>query len=118
QFLREAFLPLQKEVEEHREEIYLASKRTGKLNPLQVEAEKFGYDIVKERAAIIRGGNLREIDEMYERFNHYHKELEDKSAEVGEKREKLMEKYDVELIKETDEKGNNVMRMVRKEVRD
>ena len=116
--LREEFLPLQKEVVEHLEEIYLESKEVEKLNQLQLEAEKFGYEILKEQADIIHGGNLIEIDEMYERFNQYQKELEEKYAEVEEKREKLMEKYDVELIKETDEKGNNVMKMVRKEERD
>ena len=116
--LREEILPIQTEVVEYLEEVHLESKEVEELNQLQLESGKFRYEVLKEQADILHDGNTKEIDEMYERFTYYRKELEEKYAEVEDEREKLMEKYDVELIKETDEKGNNVIKMVRKEERD
>ena|SRR5699024_6561188 len=113
--LREEILPIQTEVVEYLEEVHVESKEIEKLNKLQLESEKFRYEILKEQADIIHGGDAKEIDEMYERFTQYRKELEEKYDEVEDEREKLMVKYDVEFIVDYDEDGNRIMEMVRKE---
>src|SRR5699024_6495187 len=112
--VKKELLPLLKEMVEHLETIQLETKEVKKLNQLEIEAQRFVYDNFKGYANILQNGNAGEIDAMYEQFDDYNKELERKYAEVEDEREKLMEKYDVELISDYDKDGNRVMKMVRK----
>src|SRR5699024_3902555 len=113
--LTEEILPSHLEIVDYLEGINLESKEIEKLNQLQIDAEKFGYKIFKEQAETLKKGERSEIDAMFDRFETYDKELQEKYEEVDEKRDELMEKYNVQWVEEYDENGDSVMKMERKE---
>ncbi len=109
--LNEEILPSHNEILEYLKEIELDSNEIEELNLLQIEAETFGYEIFQEQAKILNDGNKTEINEMFNRFEIYDKALEDKYEIVYEKRKELMEKYNVQWVKEYDDSGDRIMKM-------
>lgn len=88
----EELLPLLNKMLQYLESIQQETKKVQKLNQLEIEAQKFGYDTFSEYANILQNGNDKEIDAMYEDFEEYDKVLQEKYEEVEDKREKSCNK--------------------------
>src|SRR5690625_103508 len=113
--LKEKILPSHNEVVEYLEGTKLKNKEIEELNQLQIDAEEFRYKVLQEQADVFSSGEKVDFEAMFERFERHDKELEEKYKKVDDKREELIEKYDVHWVDVYDEDGEPIRKMERKE---
>ena len=107
-FLENEVLPEYETIIDYLKTIELENKEVQELNQLQIEAEEFGYQFMKEDGkAYYR--NEKEDEEIWENID----KLEDLYDEFAERRNELMEKYDIVFEEGTNENGEPIQVMKR-----
>lgn len=94
------------------EGIELENKELKQLNQLQIEIELSMYDKYEELIEEIDNKNAKKMEV---KIMNFYILGEEQDNEFDEKREKLMDKYDVKWIKEYDEDGNTIKKMQKKD---
>jgi len=98
-FVEEEVLPNMEEIIDYLHSIKLEHKSIKKLHQLQIEAEEYAYEGIKEYPAYYRG----EVTD--EEMNEYSEELEQKYDAFFIQLEKMMKKYEVTWDKHSYENG-------------
>ncbi|MGY0691871.1 hypothetical protein ACW2QC_03650 [Virgibacillus sp. FSP13] len=107
--LSENVMPVFRESVEYLENAELDHKHIQQLNQLLIDEEKYILEMCQELSDILREGTKAEFDKALNKSNEHENELLEKKADkVHEKREELMDKYEIYWIIDYDEYGNEL----------
>lgn len=98
--IKNEFYPSIDNILEHLESLELNNKEVKKMNDMQIEAEKYSRDRFKDTIEYYEGANISDSE-----LKRLSREQNKKYDDVLEYRDKLMDKYNLELIEAEDSKS-------------
>lgn len=96
--LREKYLPKIDEIIKHLESIQLKAEEIETLNNMYIKAEQLYYEGIEYYADGLREVSADELDQLDEQVDRYIAEYEEMYEEIEETRDKLLKKYNLELV--------------------
>ncbi|GGB58044.1 hypothetical protein GCM10011409_39440 [Lentibacillus populi] len=111
-FLEEEMLPKLNEVLDYLKGVEPDHKEVRELNELLIEAEEAGYKAIKEGTELA-GIKEGETNEKMLQIDKYENELQEMYDSFLERRDELMEKYDIHWVEENGEDGKRIKKMER-----
>lgn len=116
ELLRDDYLPKQKEIIEFLENIHVQEKQVKEFHELYLDVERFQYEKFAELLEVFFHEKNEEQEKLLEeKSDELAKGMPNRKENIEKQKEKLLKKYDLEIVKEYFEQGGHRYRMVEAE---